>query len=122
MREWLATNWISIGVAVVAGTLGAVGTQLWLRPTTPVIEVRPLDPQPTVVTSIWVHVDGAVAFPGVYDLTSDSRVFDAIDVAGGATDEADLSGLNLAARVNDGQKLVVPAQGQAIPGTVTGTN
>src|SRR5712692_9352565 len=105
MREWVAINWISIGVAVVAGTLGAVGSTLWLHPTTPVIEVRPLEPQPTAVASIWVHVDGAVAFPGVYDLTSDSRVFDAIDVAGGTTDAADLSGLNLAARVTDGQKL-----------------
>ncbi|HEY3118134.1 MAG TPA: ComEA family DNA-binding protein [Chloroflexota bacterium] len=119
MRDWLATNWISIGVAVVAGSLGAIGSTLWLRPAAPVIEVRPLDPQPTAVMSIWVHVDGAVVFPGVYELTSDSRVFDAIDMAGGATEAAELSSLNLAARVTDGQKLVVPAQGQA---TVAGTN
>ena len=116
-----------MGIALVAGTLGAVGSTLVLHPTTPVIEVRPLAPQPTSVASIWVHVDGAVAFPGVYDLTSDSRVFDAIDVAGGATEGADLSGLNLAAKVSDGQKLVVPAQGQvagtsSVAGTATATS
>lgn len=122
MKELIATHGLTVGVALVAGIVGAVGAQLWARPTTPTIEVRPLPPQPTAVASIWVHVDGAVAFPGVYDLTSDSRVFDAIDVAGGATDQADLSSLNLAARVTDGQKLVVPGQGQAGVGPAGGAN
>lgn len=61
-----------------------------------------------------VHVDGAVACPGVYDLAGDEpRVRDAVAAAGGLTAEADTSGLNLAARIADGSKVHVPARGEA---------
>lgn len=56
-----------------------------------------------------VHVTGAVAKPGLYKLPPGSRVNDAIEQAG-ALPEADLSGLNLAARLKDEHKLVVPSQ------------
>ena len=61
-----------------------------------------------------VHVDGAVAAPGVYALTgTDSRVNDVIEEAGGLTSEADTSTLNLAAPLEDGQKVHVPVAGEA---------
>jgi competence protein ComEA len=63
---------------------------------------------------MYVHVDGAVAAPGVYALAGGARVFDAVDAAGGATDDADVTQLNLAARVSDGQKLVIPSQRPAV--------
>ena len=47
-----------------------------------------------------VHVAGAVRRPGVYRLTADARVDDAVTRAGGPTRRADLSGLNLAAKVS----------------------
>ena len=60
-----------------------------------------------------VHVDGAVANPGVYALTSSSpRVNDAIVLAGGLLPEADTTSLNLAAPLADGQKVHVPIQGE----------
>lgn len=55
-----------------------------------------------------VHVAGAVSAPGVYTLPTDSRVDDAVRAAG-ATADADLSQLNLAQKLADGQKITVPA-------------
>lgn len=58
-----------------------------------------------------VHVAGAVSAPGVYTLPADSRVDDAVRAAG-ATADADLSQLNLAQKLADGQKITVPAAGE----------
>lgn len=55
-----------------------------------------------------VDVSGAVARPGVYRLTDGSRVIDAIRKAGGPSGRAMTSGINRAARVADGQQIVVP--------------
>jgi competence protein ComEA len=56
-----------------------------------------------------VDVAGAVGSPGVYRLPAGSRVNDAVQRAGGATATADVEGINLAARLSDGQQIVVPA-------------
>jgi competence protein ComEA len=58
-----------------------------------------------------VHVVGAVHDPGVYRLGDGSRVQDAIARARGATAKADLQAINLAAKVTDGQQVVVPRRG-----------
>jgi competence protein ComEA len=55
-----------------------------------------------------VHVAGAVRDPGVYRMPSDARVDDAVARAGGATRRADLGGLNLAAKLEDGRQVLVP--------------
>jgi competence protein ComEA len=60
-----------------------------------------------------VRVVGAVRRPGVYRLRANRRVDDAVREAGGATARADLAGVNLAAKVSDGQQIVVPAAGAA---------
>lgn len=61
-----------------------------------------------------VHVDGAVVSPGVFELSvSSPRVRDAVAAAGGLTDEADTSSINLAAAVVDGQKVHVPTAAEA---------
>ncbi|MBR3313715.1 MAG: helix-hairpin-helix domain-containing protein [Atopobiaceae bacterium] len=60
-----------------------------------------------------VHVDGAVVSPGVYVLEeADARVNDAVTLAGGLTPEADTSQVNLAAPVEDGQKVHIPVEGE----------
>ena len=59
-------------------------------------------------TEIIVDVDGAVNQPGVYTLSSGSRVQDAIDAAGGITDTACTKGMNRAYILTDGVKLFVP--------------
>jgi competence protein ComEA len=55
-----------------------------------------------------VDVTGAVSRPGVYRLPSGSRVTDAVERAGGPGPRAELQGINLAARLTDGQQVVVP--------------
>ena len=65
-----------------------------------------------------VHVAGAVAKPGLYKLTEGTRVADALAMAGGATPEGILDDLNLASRLKDGQKVLVPRSvGSPAPGT-----
>ncbi len=62
-----------------------------------------------------VDVGGAVASPGLVSLAPGARVNDAVAAAGGLTAEADTASLNLAAKVEDGQKVYVPRQGEAAP-------
>jgi len=61
------------------------------------------------VGTIFVHVDGEVARPGVYQLKNDARVNDAISAAGGLTLSAAGERVNLAAKLVDGQKIHIPS-------------
>jgi competence protein ComEA len=70
-----------------------------------------LEPRPATVAL--VHVAGAVRTPGVYRLRDGERVQDAVRRAGGARAGADLNAINLAAKVADGQQVVVPRRGAA---------
>jgi competence protein ComEA len=63
--------------------------------------------------SVIVHVAGAVRSPGVYRMRPSARVDDAVGRAGGATARADLSQVNLAAKVEDGRQVVVPERVRA---------
>jgi competence protein ComEA len=72
-----------------------------------------------------VYVSGWVRHPGVYEFRSGDRIVDAIDRAGGAKNGADLTSLNLAALLADGEQIVVGKAGAAhgLPsGTSTGSN
>lgn len=70
-----------------------------------------------------VHVVGQVVEPGLVRLAAGSRVADAVEAAGGATPEADLSRVNLARAVVDGEQVVLPLPGEpvvAAPAPVAG--
>jgi competence protein ComEA len=69
--------------------------------------------QPPDNEDVVVHVAGAVSRPGVYRLPAGSRVTDAVRRAGGFARGANQDAINLAARLSDGQQVVVPG-----PGTV----
>ena len=77
---------------------------------------------------ITVDVKGAVKSPGIYDLPVGSRVHDAVQKAGGLTDEADSKSLNLAQKVSDEALVYVPTKGeeaasqQAASGTTPSTS
>jgi competence protein ComEA len=60
-----------------------------------------------------VQVVGAVAEPGVYEVPMDSRVMDAVSLAGGLAANADPASLNLARIVQDGEQIIVGATGDA---------
>src|SRR5882724_115312 len=108
--------------ALVAGVaalfLLVVAGKLLLRP------VRPAVPPPvrvaahaghTSATTLFVDVVGAVRRPGLYRLKDGSRVADAVARAGGPTPKAEIELVNLAARIADGEQIVVPRRGLASP-------
>ncbi|MEN8113280.1 MAG: helix-hairpin-helix domain-containing protein [Actinomycetota bacterium] len=68
----------------------------------------------TVAETIVAHVSGAVLHPGLVTVGADARIADAVAAAGGATTDADLGGLNLAAEVRDGDQIVVPTPGETL--------
>jgi competence protein ComEA len=73
-----------------------------------------------VTTAIFVHVLGAVAHPGLFEVSDGARVVDVVAAAGGLLPTADQAGVNLARPVTDGEQLYVPAQGEVAPGPPAG--
>jgi competence protein ComEA len=69
-----------------------------------------LAPPPTKAP-IEVQVIGGVVRPGVYELPQGSRVQDAVDAAGGLLADTDASAINLVAKVDDGEQVVIPGGG-----------
>ena len=65
----------------------------------------------TAASRALVYVAGEVARPGVYRVDAQGRVADALALAGGPRSNADLVAVNLAARVEDGEEVVVPPKG-----------
>ncbi len=110
-RHWLA------GVLIVAALGAAVGLAYPLiqRPAAPPVQLVNQAPAAADPAELQVHVTGAVQQPGLYAVPAGSRVADVVQAAG-AADDADLDALNLAARLADGQRLVVPHQGEPTPG------
>ncbi|MGZ4672524.1 MAG: ComEA family DNA-binding protein [Ilumatobacteraceae bacterium] len=132
LREWvvwfgparlLATAFAVIAV-VVGGTWLLKGSPsrpedalpFATRATSTTVAVT--SPSTTLATSIVVYVAGAVAAPGVYTLAPSARVNDALIAAGGPSAGADLGVVNLAATLGDGERVYVPAAGEAIPPVV----
>ena len=84
-------------------------------PTTAASAAAPTVPTTRTTGPILVHVAGAVAAPGVYELPADARVEAAIAAAGGPIPQADPGSLNLAAVVADGERVYVPVVGETVP-------
>ena len=87
---------------------------VWVVARTPTGEAVVLRPAPTEKPVI-VYITGAVPRPGVYALPKNARVQDAISAAGGFLAEAEKSQINLAALLEDGEKLDIPYIEGALP-------
>ena len=74
-------------------------------------EADSFEPDADSQRDVVVHVAGAVARPGVYRLPLGARVADAVKRAGGLARGGSGDGINLAARLSDGQQVVVPGRG-----------
>jgi competence protein ComEA len=115
---------IAIGVRYVIvprAESAAGGQQLVLAPVSPAASAAA---SPSAAADVVVYVCGAVRSPGVVRLPGGARVADALDLAGGATAKAELSAVNLAAKVTDGQQILVPERGAAgagVSSAVTGS-
>ncbi|MFM9106536.1 MAG: helix-hairpin-helix domain-containing protein [Chloroflexota bacterium] len=102
-------------------TIGILVRALDERSAPPIVIEDPLQD-----VEIVVSVEGAVATPGVYRLPAQARFQDAIDAAGGASEQADLAMVNLARRIRDEDRIVIPARGMGgmtspavVPGDAT---
>ena len=112
-RSWI----VAIVLLAIAVLVGAIA--LWSTRPQPV-EITVLPPAPSATPSatetlapITVYVTGAVLRPDqLVQLAPGSRVEDAIAAAGGAAANADLSAVNRAARVRDGDQVHVPEVGE----------
>jgi competence protein ComEA len=98
------------GVAVLIGAVSPHGSTATAA-APPIRTVHTENPSAAESPTAFVHVVGQVNSPGLYELPSGSRVVDAVAAAGGFTATADQTQLNLAQVVEDGQQIVVLAQG-----------
>lgn len=121
---------VAVAVAVIAVAVTAAGssTTSTLRHAVTVATDSGTAPDQTAAPGaapLLVHVLGAVARPGLYQLKAGARVVDAVGAAGGLTADAEPAGVNLARPVSDGEQLVVPRVGEApsvpsVPGPAAG--
>jgi competence protein ComEA len=133
VRAWI--EWFGLGrlvVSALAVVLVCAGAFWLVRTPPPPTEASlpravtstvptPLASSTTVASvgvaadALTVHVAGAVGRPGVYQLSPNARVHDAIEAAGGVSGDADPNALNLAAAVVDGSRVYVPVVGEEVP-------
>lgn len=66
-------------------------------------------------TLAFVDIKGAVVNPGVYEMDTDARVDDLIQISGGFTEDADQSQVNLAQKVQDEMSITIPIEGEETP-------
>ncbi|MET0433896.1 MAG: ComEA family DNA-binding protein [Cellulomonas sp.] len=122
---------VALGALLLVG--GAVALRSAAQPTAdPVAVEEPAVTAPATAAAdqtapaegvtVWLHVVGQVVSPGVVALPAGSRVADAVAAAGGALPDADLAGLNLAAVVQDGAQIRVPAPGEEPAADVGGAD
>ena len=111
MDSWLESHRLPLVLVLLA--IIAAGAFVWLgrldarRP----LVIQASTPTP-VVGGLRIHVSGAVRAPGVFAFTPGDRVEQAISLAGGPADDADLDAVNLASRLHDEQRVHIPRVGE----------
>lgn len=111
----LTTTRVAVAFVVLAavGVVGGYGVAMRAQPKERRIALGSPAPRAPSddVRRIYVHVAGAVRRPGLYRVADGARVQDAIRAGGGALEDADLDSLNLATKIRDGDKVLVPEEG-----------
>lgn len=114
-EESLADPQTDGGASVSSGSSSPDGTLSKSTAPESSDEASSAEENTSTVRMVGVHVTGEVMQPDqVFYLPEGSRIADAIEMAGGATLEADLSRLNLAEYLQDGERITVPAKGEDI--------
>ena len=96
-----------IALSIIAAIVLSLSVLIVLRGNTQITAAPEIIPVTIAEPEIFVDVTGAVNNPGVYTLTGRSRVIDAIKAAGDSAPGADLSTINLARVLNDGEQIYV---------------
>ena len=127
MLESPKNKWIALVLAVLL--VGGIALAYRQTSKLPDYTEASLSDSPTGNTSIMtskpamiVHIAGAVYHPGVYEVSGNVRVMDILKLAGGPLPQADLDGVNLAAKVKDGQRIKVPEIKQSTKKTTQATS
>ena len=115
-RRVLAVGVVALLVLVVAGRVLSRPARTVVPPPVRVSAAASHAPAPM----LFVNVVGAVRRPGLYRLKDGSRVADAVARAGGPTPKAQIELLNLAARIADGEQIVMPRRGLGGPAAAPG--
>ncbi|MCE7897911.1 MAG: ComEA family DNA-binding protein [bacterium] len=124
--EWVK-KWGVVGIIGILG-IGLIGHGVWdqIKPREVVVEIvkeQGVSDKVQASGEVMVDVAGAVEQPGVYKLPANSRIGDALVVAGGLAAEADrewvAKTLNLAAKVEDGEKVYIPSNSQISNSQIT---
>ncbi len=97
--------WQGAVIAILIGIIGTAVIQMISAPPrgTPVELIPPPTPAP-----LQVYIDGEIESPGVYQMPAGSRVEQLVEKAGGLSASADTSSLNLAAVLEDAEKIHIP--------------
>jgi competence protein ComEA len=111
--------WGAAAVVAVLAVMRAAGGGHEQGAPAPVSVAGGASPAARAPAGLYVHVAGRVRRPGLYRLRAGARVAGALARAGGAVAGADLAAINLAAKVEDGQQVLVPKRGAA-PVAATG--
>ncbi len=110
----------------IAGTIlfllssGVLGYHLLTRESTPDIVLEEPSKEdnnsehPKEIAEIVVYLSGEINVPGVYKLKSDSRLHEAVDMAGGLTNKADTVAINLARILQDEDHVHIPGKGEVV--------
>jgi len=106
---------------LLALALGLAAWRLWDAGGAPAQPAAPPRARFLGTRELLVYVAGEVRRPGVYRIAGDGRVIQALRLAGGPTRRADLSALNLAAPLQDGQRVLVPVRTPAGGPAATGS-
>lgn len=75
---------------------------------------QPEEVKQVEASTLFVHICGEVMEPGVYELPAGSRIFEAVEAAGGFTEAASTSYVNLAQELSDGWKVEIPVLGESV--------
>lgn len=123
--KWTAVAWAAVAAALVFAAVRALGGGAGEAPPPVRVEGGQAGAGRAAGgpsrAGLYVHVAGAVRRPGLYRVPEGSRVAVALERAGGPTRTAELAAVNLAAPVEDGQQVVVPARGAAAPAGTAAT-
>lgn len=105
-----------VGIYLMVNKEAQVDTTMWEETSlTTTAEVATDATKERAETMIYVDIKGAVKVPGIYQLKNQQRIWDALALAGGVSEEADTTQVNYAQKVKDQMIIYVPKKGESVP-------
>lgn len=104
-----------VGIYLMVNKEPQVDTTMWEETSlTTTTEVATDATKERAETMIYVDIKGAVKVPGIYQLKNQQRIWDALALAGGVSEEADTTQVNYAQKVKDQMIIYVPKKGESV--------